>query len=90
MSERMEALKRIPLGIVYGIIIYFISIIAEIIWTLQFFHVLIKGERHKGYAEFYNQYVGFVYRVNRYMGFVTNERPGILELKEVEPVDLKE
>ncbi|EEB74071.1 DUF4389 domain-containing protein [Thermococcus sp. AM4] len=89
MGERIEALLRIPLGILYGIILYILNIVVGIVVFLQFFHTLILGRRHEGMARFANQYASFQYHVNRYTGFATNERPlfGGPGFEEVLPCD---
>ncbi len=75
MGERTEALLRIPLGILYGVILGALSIVIDVVVVIQFFYTLILGRRHEGLARFANQYASFQYHVNRYSNFATNERP---------------
>lgn len=88
MGERVGALARLVWALVYGVILYALGLVAGVVWILQFFYVLIFGRRHYGLADFYNKYVGFYYRIGRYLGFVTNKRPGVFEFEEIEPVDM--
>ncbi|WP_297067383.1 DUF4389 domain-containing protein [Thermococcus sp.] len=75
MGERIEALLRIPLAILYGVIVYALNLVAGVVIVIQFFYTLILGRRHKGMARFTNQYSSFLYHVNRYSNFATNEKP---------------
>lgn len=90
MRERRETVIRLVMMFVYGVILEVLGIIATFVWIAQFFYVLIFGKRHKGMAEFYNKFASYYYRVERYIGFATNERPGIMEFFELEPVDILE
>jgi hypothetical protein len=75
MGERLEALLRIPLAIVYGIILAVWGFITALAVLVHWFHALILGRRHKGIAEFTNRFIAYVYEVYRYLYLVTNERP---------------
>ncbi|WP_297435735.1 DUF4389 domain-containing protein [Thermococcus sp.] len=75
MGERIEALLRIPLGILYAIILYALNLVVGMVVFVQFFYTLILGRRHRGMARFANQYTSFMYHVNRYSSFATNEKP---------------
>ncbi len=75
MGERVEALLRIPLAIVYGLILRVLAIVVGIVAIVQFFYTLILGERHRGLARFANAYSSFHFHVNRYLLFATNEKP---------------
>ncbi|ASJ02395.1 hypothetical protein A3L09_03575 [Thermococcus profundus] len=75
MGERVEALLRIPLAIMYGFIFYALGIVAGLVLVAQFFYTLIMGRRHEGMARFANHYASFRYHVDRYLLFSTNERP---------------
>jgi len=75
MGERVEALIRIPLAILYGVVIYGVSIAAGIVTIIQFFYTLILGRRHKGMARFVNSASSLRYHIDRYQGFATNEKP---------------
>lgn len=92
MGERTEALLRIVLSIVYGLISYIWSLLIGIIWIIHWLYVLVVGKRNQGMAEFANKYVSYIYNVNRYILFTTNQRAwplGDSELKEMDEVDLE-
>jgi len=90
-SERMEALMRIVVGIISGMILgiwkFFISIISMIHW----FYVVIVGKRNPEISRLSNQYCTQAYKYVRYMTFVTNERVFPFEQlgKDILPVDMK-
>ncbi len=75
MGERFEALVRIVVGIISGIIIGLWGIVAQIAAILHWFYVLIFGKRSRRVAEFCHGWVHEVYRYTRYLVFHTNERP---------------
>ena len=75
MGERIETLLRIPLAILYSIIIEVLSIVIVFVLLIQFFYTLILGRRHEGMACFANQFASLRYHVSRYLYFATNKRP---------------
>ncbi|MEM2865818.1 MAG: DUF4389 domain-containing protein [Candidatus Hadarchaeales archaeon] len=75
MGERAEALIRIPLAFVYGIIAWAWGLLTGLAVIVHWFHALILGRRHRGIAEFTNRFIAYVYEVYRYLYMVTNERP---------------
>jgi len=75
MGDRLEALLRIPLAFIYGIIIGIWGLITALAVIVHWFYALIRGKRHRGIAEFTNRFVFYVYEVDRYLSLVTNERP---------------
>ena len=92
MSERTEALMRIVVGVISGIIIGVWKILVNIIIIIHWFYVLFAGKRSKALAEFCNSWATQVYRLIRYMTFATNSRPfPFSELGNVmHPVELKQ
>ena len=74
-SERVEALMRIVVGIVTGIILslwrYLICLLAIVNWLIAIF----TDKRNKELAEFSEYWNTEIYRFAKYMTFVTNERP---------------
>jgi hypothetical protein len=74
-SERVEALLRIPLGIICYIIVYVWGALAGLLAVFQFFYVIITGKKNKPVSNFNNQFVTFAYTFGRYIFFTTNERP---------------
>ena len=92
MGERVEVILRIPLAIVYGIIVGVWGFIVAISFLIHWLYTLILGRRHLGIAKFTNRYLTYVYLVYRYMWLVTNERPWPIGKKgpeELQPVDVK-
>ncbi|MFH1592274.1 MAG: DUF4389 domain-containing protein [Candidatus Woesearchaeota archaeon] len=91
MGERAEALMRIVVGIVSGIILGVWKALVQIIAIIHFFYALFSGKRNKGLAEFVNYWNTQIYMYLRYMTFTTNKRPfPFSELgKNLEPTDLK-
>ena len=75
MSERGEAIVRIFVGIVSGIILGIWKIAVEILTIFHWIYVILTGERHEGIAKFSNKYCTQDYKFNRYITFATNERP---------------
>jgi len=92
MGERAEALIRIPLAILYGIIVFVWGFVSGIVVVIHWFYTLILGKRHLGMAKFVNRYLTYVYIVYRYLWFTTNERPWPIGGKgpeELQPVDIR-
>ena len=75
MSERTEALMRIVVGIISGIILGIWKIIVELVSIVHWFYVIFTGKRSRDLAEFANIWVTQAYRFIRYMTFTTNTRP---------------
>ena len=75
MSERKEALMRILVGIISGIILAFWGFLMRVIVIIHFLYVLFANKRNKDLAEFSNSWNTFTYNFMRYMTFTTNKRP---------------
>lgn len=75
ISERKEALVRIPVGIISYIILHFWTILVFILVLFQLAYVIITGKRNKPVATFCNQYIAYLYTVWRYLAFTTDSRP---------------
>ena len=75
MAERTEALMRIVIGIISGLIIGLWKALIQIIAIIHWILVLFSGKRNKDLAGFCNTWNTQVYRYIRYMTFATNERP---------------
>ena len=89
-KERKEALLRIPIGIVCGIIAELWGILTVVLAIINFFVVLFTAKRNKNLSKFANLYVSYLYSYLRYMMFTTNIRPfPFNDVKEVEKVDYK-
>jgi len=85
MGERLEALLRIPLAIIYGIIVGVWGFIAGLATVVHWFYALIRGKRHRGIAEFTNRFIAYAYEVYRYLYLVTNQRPWPIGRSRVPP-----
>lgn len=75
MSERNEALMRIIVAIISGVIL---GIWRGLVQLLVFFHwivVLVTGERIRGISEFCHIWNLQMYAYLKYLTFVTNTRP---------------
>lgn len=74
-SERSEALMRIVVGIISGIIFYLWTYAIGAFILVNFFYTLIKGERSKDVANLCEIYNSQIYSFWKYMTFVSNKRP---------------
>ena len=74
-SERVEALVRIVVGIVSGIILEIWKVLIQILGVVHWFIAIITGKRNEGIAEFSEIWNTQIYVYLRYMTFVNNERP---------------
>lgn len=75
MSERVEALMRIVIGIITGIILGIWKMLVQILGFVHWFIVIITGKRNKDLAEFCEMWNTQMYDYLQYMTFVTNVRP---------------
>lgn len=73
--ERSEALMRIVVGLVGGIIFYVWTYVIGIFVLVNLVYTLIKGEKSKDLAKLCETYNTQIYYYFRYMTFVSNERP---------------
>ena len=91
MAERTEAVMRIVVGIVSGIILSIWKALVQIIAIIHFVYVILTGKRHRRLANFANYWNIQVYFYLRYMTFTTNKKPFPFSeiIKELKPKDLK-
>jgi len=75
MGERIEALMRIIVGIVSGIILAVWKMLIQLFGVINFLWTLISGKRIKELGELCEIWNTQMYVFLRYMTFVTNERP---------------
>ncbi|QQR83973.1 DUF4389 domain-containing protein [Candidatus Peregrinibacteria bacterium] len=78
MNQKMEgaeALMRIMVGIISGVILSAWKIVVMAITIVHFFVTLSTGKRNKDMAEFCEIWNTQLYCFSRYMTFVSNERP---------------
>ena len=74
-KERKEALVRIGVLIISGVITYVWASLAWVLMVLHWIIALIGGKRSKGIAEFLEYWNTQVYRILKYLSGMTNERP---------------
>lgn len=74
-KERLEALWRVLVGIVSGIIFYLWLYVFYVVVVVHWIFALLVGKRHKGLADFGDYFVSNFYIFFRYMSGVTNRRP---------------
>ena len=91
MTERLEALLRIVIGIISGLILGLWKVIVQVVVIIHWFYTLITGKRNKEMAKFCNMWVTFAYNFVRYMTLTTNKRPFPFNRlgKNLEKVDMK-
>ena len=75
MSERLEALMRIVVGIVTGIVLYFWGYLIVILIVINFFYTVFSGKRLKEIADMCEIWNTQVYTFKRYLIFQSNKRP---------------
>ena len=75
MAERSEALMRIVVGIVSGILLEIGKIILQLAAVVHWIVVMVSGKRHRGIANFSEIWNTQIYVYLRYMTFVSNQRP---------------
>ena len=74
-NERFEALFRILVLIITGVILNIWLALIQILVLVNWIITLISGERNKEVAEFCEYWNTEKYRFIRYLTFVSNERP---------------
>ncbi|MEK6760967.1 MAG: DUF4389 domain-containing protein [Nanoarchaeota archaeon] len=75
MSERLEALIRIPVAIVAGIILYLWGYLIVAFVVLNFVYTLFAGKRLKEIADLSEVWNTQNYILKRYVIFESNMRP---------------
>jgi hypothetical protein len=75
MFERTEALMRIVVGIISGIIIGVWRVLIKVFALVNLLITLFSGKRSKELAELCEIWNTQVYTFLRYMTFVSNKRP---------------
>jgi len=73
--ERKEAWIRIIVAIVTGIILSVWKCLIGILSIVHWFIVVFTGKRKREIAEFCEYFNTTVYKLTRYLTFVSNERP---------------
>lgn len=75
MGERKESLMRIVVGIISGIIFGVWRYLIIVLMIFNFIYTLFMGKRLKEFAEMCEIWNTQWYTFQRYMFFVSNERP---------------
>jgi len=75
VSERLEALMRIVVGIVSGIILYFWGYLVVVLLLANFIYTIFAGKRLKELAEMCEVWNTQAYVLKRYLIFESNRRP---------------
>ena len=90
MEERTEALMRIVVLIVSGIILGLWKGLVQLIALIHWIVIVITGKRVEGLAEFCHIWNCQMYAFLKYMTFVTNIRPfPFSKLAGIDKIDLK-
>ena len=74
-DESTEALMRIPVGLISGLVLGIWKILVIFLVVFNFFVALFSGSRHRGMAEFCEIWNTQTYILLRYVTFVSNKRP---------------
>ncbi|MAG15956.1 hypothetical protein CMO88_02750 [Candidatus Woesearchaeota archaeon] len=89
MSERTEALMRIVVIIVSGIILSLWKGLIQILVLVHFVMILVTGKRSKELAEFSHIWNCQIYTFLKYATFATNKRPfPFTELAKVDKAEV--
>lgn len=75
MSERLEALMRIFVGIVTGIILYFWGYLIVVLVVINFVYTIFAGKRLKELADMCEIWNTQSYTLKKYIIFESNKRP---------------
>ncbi len=75
MTERTEALMRILVAIVSGIILSIWKVLIQILAVIHWVITIVIGKRNKDLADFSEIWNTQVYIFLRYITFVSNKRP---------------
>jgi len=75
MSERTEALMRIVVGIVTGIVLYFWGYFIVVLLVINFVYTIFADKRLKELAEMCEIWNTQAYVLKRYLIFESNKRP---------------
>ncbi len=77
-ADRLELLIRIFYWILIGIVAAVYGIIATICLFIQWFHILLLGQRNEMLSDFAKGYLEYMVHVMGYTYIMTDKRPDIL------------
>jgi len=75
MSERKEALFRLVVLVITGIILYLWGYLTGFLALIHFLYALISGKRSRSIGNFVEYWNTESYKFYRYISGVTNQRP---------------
>jgi hypothetical protein len=76
-ASRLELLIRILYWILIGIVLWVYGMITFICLFIQWFHILILGNRNEWLSDFARGYLGYLVDVMGYTYIMTDKRPEI-------------
>lgn len=74
-TERKEALLRILVFIISGIILGLWKVLIQVVLVINWIYTLVNSKRNRAMAVFCNRWNTQVYKFLRYITMNTNERP---------------
>jgi hypothetical protein len=77
-AGRLELLIRIVYWILIGIVLWIYGIVAFICLFVQWFYILVLGQRNEGLSNIAKGYLEYTVHVMNYMYIMTDKRPDIL------------
>jgi len=77
-ASRLELLIRILYWILIGIVLWVYGFVATICLFIQWFHILLLGQRHEGLSNIAKGYLEYLVHVMSYTYIMTDKRPDIL------------
>jgi hypothetical protein len=77
-ASRLELLIRIAYWIIIGIVSAIYGILAFICLCIQWFHILVLGQRNDALSNFAKGYLEYMVHVMSYTYIMTDKRPDIL------------
>ena len=91
MSERSEALTRIPMFIIGSIAVFLFKIVARLASLLNLVYTFIANRRNEKLAYFCNLFCAFQCRFERYINFTANKNDSFQNMnKGLDPLDMEE
>jgi hypothetical protein len=77
-AGRLELLIRIVYWILIGIVLWVYGIVAFICLFVQWFHILILGQRNRALSDIARGYLEYLVHVMGYTYIMTDNRPDIM------------
>jgi hypothetical protein len=80
-ASRIELLIRIVYWILIGIVAAIYGILTFICLFIQWFYILILGQRHEALSNFAKGYLEYMVHVMSYTNIMTDTRPAIMPVQ---------